>query len=165
MRHDAPKLDSAINAWYADISKSKYLKYTSNKYLSRSNYFDLVVSEGYISPYDSIFRLNADVLGWDWRFLAAMAFNESRFNPNTVSANGAIGIMQLIWDAIRLARKYGSNPQKWSNIEKYLLLKSKPKYYNDKVVKLGYFRAQHTSRFVKDVFATYNKYISLKIDK
>ena len=224
VRRDAPKLDSAINAWYADISKSKYLKYTSNKYLSRSNYFDLVVSEGYISPYDSIFRLNADVLGWDWRFLAAMAFNESRFNPNTVSANGAIGIMQLmrrtgikyglndstflepsaniaaatklissldkmfdfitdsverkktvvasynagqghIWDAIRLARKYGSNPQKWSNIEKYLLLKSKPKYYNDKVVKLGYFRAQHTSRFVKDVFATYNKYISLKIDK
>ena len=86
VRKDAPKLDSAINAWYADISNSKYLKYTSNKYLSRSNYFDLVVSEGYISPYDSIFRLNADVLGWDWRFLAAMAFNESRFNPNTVSA-------------------------------------------------------------------------------
>ena len=225
VRKDAPKLDSAINAWYADISNSKYLKYTSSKYLSRSSYFDLVVSGGYISPYDSIFRVNAEVLGWDWRFLAAIAFNESRFNPNTVSANGAIGIMQLmrrtgikyglndstflepsaniaaatklissldkmfafiaddterkkvivaaynagqghIWDAIKLTEKYGGDPQKWSgNIEKYLLLKSKPKYYNDKVVKLGYFRAQHTSRFVKDVFATYNKYISLKVDK
>ena len=225
VRKDAPKLDSAINAWYADISNSKYLKYTSSKYLIRSSYFDLVVSGGYISPYDSIFRVNAEALGWDWRFLAAIAFNESRFNPNTVSANGAIGIMQLmrrtgikyglndstflepsaniaaatklissldkmfafiaddterkkvivaaynagqghIWDAIKLTEKYGGDPQKWSgNIEKYLLLKSKPKYYNDKVVKLGYFRAQHTSRFVKDVFATYNKYISLKVDK
>ena len=225
VRKDAPKLDSAINAWYADISNSKYLKYTSSKYLSRSSYFDLVVSGGYISPYDSIFRVNAEALGWDWRFLAAIAFNESRFNPNTVSANGAIGIMQLmrrtgikyglndstflepsaniaaatklissldkmfafiaddnerkkvivaaynagqghIWDAIKLTEKYGGDPQKWSgNIEKYLLLKSKSKYYNDKVVKLGYFRAQHTSRFVKDVFATYKKYISLKIDK
>lgn len=225
VRKDAPKLDSAINAWYADISNSKYLKYTSSKYLSRSSYFDLVVSGGYISPYDSIFRVNAEVLGWDWRFLAAIAFNESRFNPNTVSANGAIGIMQLmrrtgikyglndstflepsaniaaatklissldkmfafiaddterkkvivaaynagqghIWDAIKLTEKYGGDPQKWSgNIEKYLLLKSKPKYYNDKVVKLGYFRAQHTSRFVKDVFATYNKYLSFKVDK
>ena len=225
VRRDAPKLDSAINAWYADISNSKYLKYTSSKYLSRSSYFDLVVSGGYISPYDSIFRVNAEVLGWDWRFLAAIAFNESRFNPNTVSANGAIGIMQLmrrtgikyglndstflepsaniaaatklissldkmfafiaddterkkvivaaynagqghIWDAIKLTEKYGGDPQKWSgNIEKYLLLKSKPKYYNDKVVKLGYFRAQHTSRFVKDVFATYNKYLSFKVDK
>ena len=225
VRKDAPKLDSAINAWYADISNSKYLKYTSSKYLSRSSYFDLVVSGGYISPYDSIFRVNAEALGWDWRFLAAMAFNESRFNPNTVSANGAIGIMQLmrrtgikyglndstflepsaniaaatklissldkmfafiaddterkkvivaaynagqghIWDAIKLTEKYGGDPQKWSgNIEKYLLLKSKPKYYNDKVVKLGYFRAQHTSRFVKDVFATYNKYLSFKVDK
>ena len=225
VRKDAPKLDSAINAWYADISNSKYLKYTSSKYLSRSSYFDLVVSGGYISPYDSIFRVNAEALGWDWRFLAAMAFNESRFNPNTVSANGAIGIMQLmrrtgikyglndstflepsaniaaatklissldkmfafiaddnerkkvivaaynagqrhIWDAIKLTEKYGGDPQKWSgNIEKYLLLKSKSKYYNDKVVKLGYFRAQHTSRFVKDVFATYNKYLSFKVDK
>lgn len=225
VRKDAPKLDSAINAWYADISNSKYLKYTSSKYLSRSSYFDLVVSGGYISPYDSIFRVNAEALGWDWRFLAAIAFNESRFNPNTVSANGAIGIMQLmrrtgikyglndstflepsaniaaatklissldkmfafiaddterkkvivaaynagqghIWDAIKLTEKYGGDPQKWSgNIEKYLLLKSKPKYYNDKVVKLGYFRAQHTSRFVKDVFATYNKYLSFKVDK
>ena len=225
VRKDAPKLDSAINAWYADISNSKYLKYTSSKYLSRSSYFDLVVSGGYISPYDSIFRVNAEALGWDWQFLAAIAFNESRFNPNTVSANGAIGIMQLmrrtgikyglndstflepsaniaaatklissldkmfafiaddterkkvivaaynagqghIWDAIKLTEKYGGDPQKWSgNIEKYLLLKSKPKYYNDKVVKLGYFRAQHTSRFVKDVFATYNKYLSFKVDK
>ena len=225
VRKDAPKLDSAINAWYADISNSKYLKYTSSKYLSRSSYFDLVVSGGYISPYDSIFRVNAEALGWDWRFLAAIAFNESRFNPNTVSANGAIGIMQLmrrtgikyglndstflepsaniaaatklissldkmfafiaddterkkvivaaynagqghIWDAIKLTEKYGGDPQKWSgNIEKYLLLKSKPKYYDDKVVKLGYFRAQHTSRFVKDVFATYNKYLSFKVDK
>jgi len=225
VRKDAPKLDSAINAWYADISNSKYLKYTSSKYLSSSSYFDLVVSGGYISPYDSIFRVNAEALGWDWRFLAAIAFNESRFNPNTVSANGAIGIMQLmrrtgikyglndstflepsaniaaatklissldkmfafiaddterkkvivaaynagqghIWDAIKLTEKYGGDPQKWSgNIEKYLLLKSKPKYYDDKVVKLGYFRAQHTSRFVKDVFATYNKYLSFKVDK
>ena len=225
VRKDAPKLDSAINAWYADISNSKYLKYTSSKYLSSSSYFDLVVSGGYISPYDSIFRVNAEALGWDWPFLAAIAFNESRFNPNTVSANGAIGIMQLmrrtgikyglndstflepsaniaaatklissldkmfafiaddterkkvivaaynagqghIWDAIKLTEKYGGDPQKWSgNIEKYLLLKSKPKYYDDKVVKLGYFRAQHTSRFVKDVFATYNKYLSFKVDK
>lgn len=226
VRKDAPKLDSVINDWYAGIEKSKYLKRMKERYLSRSRYFDnfdITVAKGSISPYDSIFKANARVAGWDWRLLAAVAYHESRFNPNTISPNGAMGVMQLmrrtglkyglndstffepadniaagakliaslnkmfafvgdenerikfvlasynsgqghVLDAVSLTKKYGGNHQVWSgNIEKYLMLKSKEKYYNDEVTKLGYFKANHTVKFVKDVLATYDKYMGVKV--
>ncbi|MDR3327147.1 MAG: transporter substrate-binding domain-containing protein [Prevotellaceae bacterium] len=64
-----------------------------------------------------------------------------------------------IFDAIALAKKYGTNPQIWEdNVEKYLILKSEHHYYNDDVCKLGYFNAYYTVRFVSDVLRTYKEY-------
>ena len=46
-----------------------------------------------------------------------------------------------ILDAMALAKKYWKNPQIWfGNVDYYLLKKSEPEFYNDKVVKYGYFR-------------------------
>ena len=70
-----------------------------------------------------------------------------------------------IIDARALATKYGENPNLWSIVEKYLLLKNKPEYYNDEVCKFGYFRGKHTVRYVGDVFDTYNKYLGVKKEK
>ena len=47
----------------------------------------------------------------------------------------------------------------WNRLEKYLMLKSEPEYYNDTVCTFGYFRGNHTVRYVNDVFDTYNKYL------
>ena len=64
-----------------------------------------------------------------------------------------------ILDARALAAKYGENPNQWAVAEKYLMLKSEPEYYNDTVCTFGYFRGNHTVRYVKDVFDTYNSYL------
>lgn len=49
-----------------------------------------------ISPYDHHFRNVADSLGWDWKFLAAIAHTESRFDSTAVSEVGAGGVMQVM---------------------------------------------------------------------
>lgn len=35
-------------------------------------------------------------MGWDWRLLAAIIFQESGFNPEAVSWLGAVGLMQVM---------------------------------------------------------------------
>lgn len=49
-----------------------------------------------ISPYDSLFRVYADTVGWDWKMLAAVAYVESKFDTAAVSAVGAKGLMQMM---------------------------------------------------------------------
>ena len=62
-----------------------------------------------------------------------------------------------ILDAIALAEKYGMNPRKWNdNVEAAAIMKSKPAYYRDPVVKNGYFRAKETVGFVQKVQSAYS---------
>ena len=49
-----------------------------------------------ISPYDDIFRAVGAEQGYDWRFISAIAYHESRFNPDIISQQGAIGLMQIM---------------------------------------------------------------------
>lgn len=64
-----------------------------------------------------------------------------------------------IEDAQRLSEKYGANPNIWyDNVEYYLLQKSKPKYYNDEVVRNGYSRGRETVTYVKEIFDRYEHY-------
>ncbi len=57
-----------------------------------------------ISEYDAIFRENAQRLGWDWRMLASVVWNESRFNNDVISSQGARGLMQFM---PRTAERFG----------------------------------------------------------
>jgi membrane-bound lytic murein transglycosylase F len=67
-----------------------------------------LLSEGeyLISPYDDIFRRVARRHHLDWRLLSAIAYCESRFNPQAQSPRGAVGIMQVMphiarhWDVM-----------------------------------------------------------------
>ncbi len=62
-------------------------------------------------------------------------------------------------DARRLAVKYEANFNVWDdNVEFYLLQKSKPKYYNDEVVRNGYCRGIETVKYVKEIFERYEHY-------
>ena len=57
-----------------------------------------------ISQYDDIFREEVVMLGWDWRMLASIVWNESRFNNEVVSSQGARGLMQFM---PRTAARFG----------------------------------------------------------
>ena len=59
-----------------------------------------------ISPYDELLKKYAKELGWDWRMLAAVIYQESKFSINSRSHRGAQGLMQVM---PQTARYYGVN--------------------------------------------------------
>jgi membrane-bound lytic murein transglycosylase F len=68
-----------------------------------------------------------------------------------------------ILDAMALAKKYGRNPQIWfDNVEYFLLKETEPEFYNDKVVKYGYFRGKQTANYVHNSLDTFEKYLRKK---
>lgn len=52
----------------------------------------------FICPYDSLIRVHADSIGWDWHLLAALIYKESRFHLEARSPRGATGLMQIMPD-------------------------------------------------------------------
>lgn len=68
-----------------------------------------------------------------------------------------------ILDAMALTKKYGRNSHLWfNNVDYFLLKKSEPEFYQDKVVKYGYFRGKQTVQYVKNTLDTYEKYLKRK---
>jgi len=68
-----------------------------------------------------------------------------------------------IFDAMALASKHGRNPHVWFNhVEYYLGKKNEPEFYNDPVVKFGYFGGKQTVRYVQNTLDTYKKYLNRK---
>ncbi|MBI9037458.1 MAG: transporter substrate-binding domain-containing protein [Bacteroidales bacterium] len=62
-------------------------------------------------------------------------------------------------DARRLAEKHGYNPNVWDkNVSKFILLLSKPKYYNDEAVRFGYCRGEEPRNYVKDILKRHEQY-------
>lgn len=49
-----------------------------------------------VSPYDELFKQYAADLGWDWRMLAAVVYQESKFSISSRSHRGATGLMQVM---------------------------------------------------------------------
>lgn len=71
-----------------------------------------------------------------------------------------------IFDSMALAEKNGLDPQKWNgNVSVAALMKSRPEYYNDPVVKHGYFRGRETVDFVDHVTSIYNYLHSFRKSK
>lgn len=67
-----------------------------------------------------------------------------------------VGIAHVL-DAMRLSEKYGMNPQVWDdNVARALLMKSKPEYYNDPVVRYGYCRGSEPVGYVRQIMAFYD---------
>ena len=61
-----------------------------------------------------------------------------------------------VLDAIRLAKKYGLDPQVWDdNVEKAMLMKMNRKYYRDPVVRHGYSRGRETVDYVDRIWSYY----------
>jgi membrane-bound lytic murein transglycosylase F len=67
-----------------------------------------------------------------------------------------------VLDARRLAKKYGKDPNIWTdNVDYFILHLSEKKYYNDPVVYYGYVRGWETYNFVSDIMERYKIYKAL----
>lgn len=93
-------LADSINAWISQDLPRKENAMLLKRYFEQSRSlpegYKVDVANGRISRFDDLFRRYAPECGWDWRMLAAMAFTESRFDPNVRSWAGARGLMQVI---------------------------------------------------------------------
>jgi membrane-bound lytic murein transglycosylase F len=102
VRKDATELKSEIDDWMKDFRTSTRYAIIYNKYYRNQHGVNMVNSDYYalgsgkISRYDEIVKKESERIGWDWRLISSMIYQESRFNPNAVSWAGAFGLMQLM---------------------------------------------------------------------
>jgi membrane-bound lytic murein transglycosylase F len=103
VRQNSPELQLEVNNWIGKMRKRDTYNFIYNKYYQhKKSYKRRVQSEfysknsGVISQYDSVIQIAADSLQWDWRLLASLIYQESRFDPESKSWAGAGGLMQLM---------------------------------------------------------------------
>lgn len=91
-----------LNNWIIQFKASKkyarlYSKYYNNnrsKNLAQSDFHSF--TGGKISDYDQLIQGISDSMDIDWRLIASIIYQESRFDPNAESWVGAQGLMQLM---------------------------------------------------------------------
>ena len=222
-RKSSPMLTEKVNDWLKGFQKSTRFAILLDKYFNQQNKWAVTQNryiacrENRISIYDELIKKYSNQIDWDWRLLASLIYQESRFIPTVKSYRGAYGLMQLmpatreyfgidttaspeqqiragvnyikfldksftgliddpkerinfilasynigpghIFDALKLAHKYGKNPQKWfNNVDSCLLKKSEPENYKDPMIEFGYCKGNETFSFVQDIIQRYHHY-------
>ncbi|HEU5145784.1 MAG TPA: transporter substrate-binding domain-containing protein, partial [Chryseosolibacter sp.] len=111
-RKNSPKLLEEMNRWLGAIKKEATFMVIYNRYFKSPRTSLIRMKSEYssmggnmLSPFDSLIRQGADTLGWDWRLLASLIYQESRFLPKNESWAGARGLMQLM---PRTANEFGA---------------------------------------------------------
>ncbi|HOZ15639.1 MAG TPA: transporter substrate-binding domain-containing protein [Tenuifilaceae bacterium] len=162
LRQSSPDLLNKVNTWFDGyLSTSRYAmikrKYYQNpnhlRRLSNDYYF---VHQDRVSEWDEYFKKNSPKINWDWRLLASLVYQESRFRHDVVSHKGASGVMQFM---PQTAEHWGidSTVSAKEQIEvgvKYL------KWLDDKMVEYNISQEER----VKFVLAAYNAGIGHVID-
>jgi membrane-bound lytic murein transglycosylase F len=110
-RKNSPLLLEATNNWLARVKRGPTFMVIYNRYfksprtsLMRMNSDYSSLGGNKLSPYDDLIREGAMKLGWDWRLLASVVYQESKFLPDDESWAGAQGLMQLM---PATARRFG----------------------------------------------------------
>ena len=96
-------LVNELNRWIAGFKTTREYARLESKYFSGSRPASIAGSEyfatnggGKVSPFDDIIKKCSETIGWDWRLVAALIYQESRFNPSVISPRGAYGLMQVM---------------------------------------------------------------------
>lgn len=102
VRHGAPMLYREVNQFFRDITESgelaRLVTLSSGssrefEYEESRQFEELVTSR--LPRYRSLFEQASARTGIDWRLLAAIAYQESKWDPAARSSNGASGLMML----------------------------------------------------------------------
>jgi membrane-bound lytic murein transglycosylase MltF len=99
VRKDCPELRKSLSEFAATVRQGTLL---GNMFFKRYYGNDDFVSDpttpveiGKLRPMAELFRKYAKMYDFDWLKIAAMAYQESRFDMNRKSSAGAVGIMQI----------------------------------------------------------------------
>lgn len=228
-KKNSGQLEEELNQWIRTFRETQTFAILYSKYFRNSSSVKFLKSENYslrsgkVSQWDNLIKTYSEKIGWDWRLLASLICQESRFIPDVVSRVGAYGLMQVmpetgrhfgidvtaspeqnikagvkfidwlhtifdskiadrnertkfilaaynagpghILDAMKLAEKNGMDPQVWDgSVAEWVLKKAEPKYYNDSVVKFGYFTGKESVAFVSQILERYEHYRNILPD-
>lgn len=102
LRSHSPLLRKRLDAWLKEFKKTSKYKYLIHKYYysptytnrSKSSYSSIGGSA--ISPYDPIIKNVSNKYGWDWRLIASLIYQESKFQRQVQSWARAYGLMQFM---------------------------------------------------------------------
>lgn len=102
VRPNSKNLKDVVDNWLINFKKTNqykriYRKYFINKrstHLVNSNFHS--IKGGIVSDYDAIIKEESAKYNLDWRLVAALIYQESRFLPEVESWAGAVGLMQLM---------------------------------------------------------------------
>jgi len=118
VRKSSPLLAQAIDEWTADKTAEQTYRAAMKRYFELSKYsaeIKPLVVNGQISPFDSLFRRYAPRIGWDWKLLASISYQESHFEPSIVawsSARGLMGIMPATAEYLGFTTVEMNEPEK-----------------------------------------------------
>jgi membrane-bound lytic murein transglycosylase F len=113
VRKNSTGLETALNEWLTKIKKEATFMIIYNRYYKsprtslmrlQSDYSSLGGRQ--LSQYDDLIKDGAKKLGWDWRLLASVVYQESHFIPTGESWAGAKGLMQLMPET---AKRFGAS--------------------------------------------------------
>jgi membrane-bound lytic murein transglycosylase F len=105
VRRDAPQLLASVNAFFRELAASGALAGliqdssgdTRPFAYEESREFQTYVAER-LPRYRAWFEQAATQSGLDWRLLAAVGYQESKWDPHAQSGDGALGVMMLTVD-------------------------------------------------------------------
>ena len=105
---EAQELREKINSFFASIKASGRFDEIYDKYYGDVGNFDYVDLRAFhrrvkarLSRYSPFIKAAARKHGFDWRLIAAQAYQESHLNPWAKSPAGAKGLMQLLTSTAR----------------------------------------------------------------
>jgi membrane-bound lytic murein transglycosylase F len=102
VRRGAPQLLASVNTFFRDLTASGRLAQLLQQSSGDTRPFEYEESRVFqahvgerLPRYRSWFEQAAAQSGLDWRLLAAIGYQESKWNPHAASGSGALGLMQL----------------------------------------------------------------------
>lgn len=115
VRKGAVNLLEETNSWIEEHRNTKQFKSILARNYKNPRWVSIALGEPVtrvsISDYDQIIRRLSTNIGWDWRLVAALIYNESKFQADVTSHRGAFGLMQLMPStAIKFGVHRGSAP-------------------------------------------------------
>lgn len=102
MPKGATELREAVETWYEEAHKEARTTLYAARYFAHVDIFDYVDITTFkqrinhlLPRYENTFREAGEKYNWDWRLLAAVAYQESHWNPDARSPTGVRGMMML----------------------------------------------------------------------
>lgn len=113
IRDNAPELKTQLNRFLykhfrfggeeGTVKRSTFLNILRKRYFEEgpqiAEYYNpetKIEKSGVISPYDDMIKTLSDSAGVDWLMITSMVAQETKFNPESESWAGAIGLMQVM---------------------------------------------------------------------